>query len=154
VPAGFERGVDAIDLAAVAAREDGDPRPALIPYPIEKIGAGPSCGESDANLTQVVTSTGARRRIRAWLCPPPRIKSRAPVAHIKPLSVQLIDVLWLAIQYCPRGADAPYSGRIFIGNDRRNLRPSLVGASAIVGFGGRPFRWRIRHDVLSPMNEP
>ena len=40
VQAGFERGGDPIDLAAVAAREDGDPARRLIPYPIEKIGAG------------------------------------------------------------------------------------------------------------------
>ena len=38
--AGFERGDDPIDVAAVAAREDGDPAQRLIPYPIEKIGAG------------------------------------------------------------------------------------------------------------------
>src|SRR5215472_11033471 len=29
-----------MDVAAVAAREDGDPAQRLIPYPIEKIGAG------------------------------------------------------------------------------------------------------------------
>jgi hypothetical protein len=40
VQAGFERADDPIDLAAVAAREDDDPARRLIPYPIEKIGAG------------------------------------------------------------------------------------------------------------------
>jgi hypothetical protein len=40
VQPGFERSYDPIDLAAVAAREDGDPAGRLIPHPIEKIGAG------------------------------------------------------------------------------------------------------------------
>ena len=54
VQAGFERGDDPIDLAAVAAREDGDPARRLIPYPIEK--SGPACTSS----RQSVAACGLR----------------------------------------------------------------------------------------------
>ena len=40
VQAGFESGNDALDLAAVAAREDGNTARRFVPHPVEKIGAG------------------------------------------------------------------------------------------------------------------
>jgi len=73
VQAGFEHGDDPIDVAAVAAREDGDPVRRLIPYPIEKIGAGmhiePPIGSRlrspvvPGDPAQVVDQVRAERRI-------------------------------------------------------------------------------------------
>ena len=40
VQAGFESRDDPLDLAAVAAREDGDTARRLVSHPVEKIGAG------------------------------------------------------------------------------------------------------------------
>jgi hypothetical protein len=73
VQTGFERGDDPIDFTSVAAREDGDPARRLIPYPIEKIGAGmhiePPIGSRlrspvvSGDPAQIVDQVRAERRV-------------------------------------------------------------------------------------------
>jgi hypothetical protein len=83
VQPGFESGDDAFDLAAVAARKDGDAARRLAPHPVEKIGSGmdveppigrrfrPSVIPGDA--AQIVDEVGPQRRMHPHQRRQPRI---------------------------------------------------------------------------------